>query len=182
MAEKAEKTDKDQETTQNEDETTHQNEDETTTEKSEKTFTQAELDKVIADRLARERAKMPPQDKLKAFEEWQKSQQTEAEKAAEREKEYQAQAARNTELQRELAVIKAGVKADDAEYVIFKVGKMEGEFADNLKTFLAENTKYTEPETTTVDGMKHGASKKGDESELTENDRALMGLPLKKKD
>ena len=148
MAEEANTTDKDQDTTT-------QNEDNSTAEKPEKTFTQAELDKVIADRLARERAKMPPQDKLKAFEEWQKSQQTEAEKAAEREKEYQAQQSRNTELQRELAVIKAGVKAEDAEYVLFKVGKMEGEFADNLKAFLAENTKYTEPETTTVDGMKH---------------------------
>lgn len=148
MAEEANTTDKDQDTTT-------QNEDNSTAEKLEKTFTQAELDKVIADRLARERAKMPPQDKLKAFEEWQKSQQTEAEKAAEREKEYQAQQSRNTELQRELAVIKAGVKAEDAEYVLFKVGKMEGEFADNLKAFLAENTKYTEPETTTVEGMKH---------------------------
>ena len=149
MAEEANTTDKDQENS------THIEEEKNTVEKPEKTFTQAELDKVIADRLARERAKMPPQDKLKAFEEWQKSQQTEAEKAAEREKEYQAAAARNTELQRELAVLKAGVKADDIEYVIFKVGKMEGEFADNLKAFLAENTKYTEPETTTVEGMKH---------------------------
>ncbi len=142
----------------------------------EKTFTQAELDKVIADRLARERAKMPPQDKLKAFEEWQKSQQTEAEKAAEREKEYQAAAARNTELQRELAVIKAGVKADDAEYVLFKVGKMEGEFADNLKAFLAENTKYTEPETTTVDGMKHKPPKSGDDDAIVAAAREAAGL------
>lgn len=149
MAEEANTTDKDQENS------THIEEEKNTVEKPEKTFTQAELDKVIADRLARERAKMPAADKLKAFDEWQKSQQTEAEKAAEREKEYQAAAARNTELQHELAVIKAGVKADDIEYVLFKVGKMEGEFADNLKTFLAENTKYTEPETTTVEGMKH---------------------------
>ena len=156
MAEEANTTDKDQDTTT-------QNEDNSTAEKLEKTFTQAELDKVIADRLARERAKMPPQDKLKAFEEWQKSQQTEAEKAAEREKEYQAAAARITELQRELAVIKAGVKAEDAEYVLFKVGKMEGEFADNLKAFLAENTKYTEPETTTVEGMKHKPPLSGDQ-------------------
>lgn len=112
MAEEANTTDKDQEPTQN-------NEEENTTAgQQEKTFTQAELDKVIADRLARERAKMPAADKLKAFEEWQKSQQTEAEKAAEREKEYQAQQSRNSELQRELAVIKAGVKAEDAEYVI----------------------------------------------------------------
>jgi hypothetical protein len=169
MAEKANTTDKDQDITT-------QNEDNPTVEKLEKTFTQAELDKVIADRLARERAKMPPQDKLKAFEEWQKSQQTEAEKAAEREKEYQAAAARNTELQRELAVIKAGVKAEDAEYVLFKVGKMEGEFADNLKAFLAENTKYTEPETTTVDGMKHKPPKSGDDDAIVAAAREAAGL------
>ena len=169
MAEEANTTDKDQDTTT-------QNEDNSTAEKLEKTFTQAELDKVIADRLARERAKMPPQDKLKAFEEWQKSQQTEAEKAAEREKEYQAAAARNTELQRELAVIKAGVKAEDAEYVLFKVGKMEGEFADNLKAFLAENTKYTDPETTTVEGMKHKPPKSGDDDAIVAAAREAAGL------
>ena len=169
MAEEANTTDKDQDTTT-------QNEDNSTAEKLEKTFTQAELDKVIADRLARERAKMPPQDKLKAFEEWQKSQQTEAEKAAERDKEYQAAAARNTELQRELAVIKAGVKAEDAEYVLFKVGKMEGEFADNLKAFLAENTKYTEPETATVDGMKHKPPKSGDDDAIVAAAREAAGL------
>jgi len=175
MAEEANTTDKDQDTTT-------QNEDNSTAEKSEKTFTQAELDKVIADRLARERAKMPPPDKLKAFEEWQKSQQTEAEKAAEREKEYQATAARNTELQRELAVIKAGVNAEDADYVIYKVGKMDGDFETNLKKFLEENKKFTEPKTVEVEGTKHSPLKKGDDLELTEKDRALMGLPPKKKD
>lgn len=170
MAEEANTTGKDQ------DNNTHENEENNTAEKPEKTFTQAELDKVISDRLARERAKMPAADKLKAFEEWQKSQQTEAEKAAEREKEYQAQAARNTELQRELAVLKAGVKAEDTEYVIFKVGKMEGEFADNLKTFLAENTKYTEPETTIVDGMKHKPPKSGDDDAIVAAAREAAGL------
>ena len=170
MAEEANTTDKDQEPTQN-------NEEENTTAgQQEKTFTQAELDKVIADRLARERAKMPPQDELKAFNEWKKSQQTEAEKAAEREKEYQAQQSRNTELQHELSVIKAGVKAEDAEYVLFKVGKMEGEFADNLKAFLAENTKYTEPETATVDGMKHKPSKSGDDDAIVAAAREAAGL------
>jgi hypothetical protein len=169
MAEEANTTDKDQDQSQD-------NEDNSTAEKLEKTFTQAELDKVISDRLARERAKMPAADKLKAFEEWQKSQQTEAEKAAEREKEYQAQAARNTELQRELAVLKMGVKAEDTEYVIFKVGKMEGEFSDNLKTFLAENTKYTEPETTTVEGMKHKPPKSGDDDGIVAAARKAAGL------
>jgi len=91
-----------------------------TVEKPEKTFTQAELDKVLADRLARERSKMPAPEKLKAFEEWQKSQQTEAEKAAEREKALAETSAKVTALERENAIIKAGVKAEDAEYVIFQ--------------------------------------------------------------
>jgi hypothetical protein len=160
MAEEADNT-----TDNNQDESTQNHEENNTAKKPEKTFTQAELDKVLADRLARERSKMPAPDKLKAYDEWQKSQQTEAEKAAEREKEYQAQQARNTELQRELAVIKAGVKAEDAEYVIFKVGKMEGEFSTNLAKFLAENTKFTEPETTTVDGMKHKPGGSSDPAE-----------------
>ena len=175
MAEEANTTDKDQETTT-------QNEDNSTAEKPEKTFTQAELDKVIADRLARERAKMPPQDKLKAFEEWQKSQQTEADKQAEREAEYAKLKADTETLRRENIAYRAGVNAEDADYVIYKVGKMDGDFETNLKKFLEENKKFTEPKTVEVEGTKHSPLKKGDDLELTEKDRALMGLPPKKKD
>lgn len=169
MAEEANTTDKDQDQSQD-------NEDNSTAEKLEKTFTQAELDKVISDRLARERAKMPAADKLKAFEEWQKSQQSEAEKAAEREKEFAKLQGEAETLKRENMAIKAGVNNGDVDYVLFKVGKMEGEFSDNLKTFLAENTKYTEPETTTVEGMKHKPSKSGDDDGIVAAARKAAGL------
>lgn len=169
MAEEANTTDKDQDQSQD-------NEDNSTAEKLEKTFTQAELDKVISDRLARERAKMPAADKLKAFEEWQKSQQSEAEKAAEREKEFAKLQGEAETLKRENMAIKAGVNNGDVDYVLFKVGKMEGEFADNLKTFLAENTKYTEPETTTVEGMKHKPPKSGDDDGIVAAARKAAGL------
>ena len=111
-----------------------------------KTFTQADVDRLIGERLAREKAKMPADDDLKAYKEWKKAQQSEVEKAAEREKEYQATVSRAAELERELAIVRAGVKPDDAEFVIYKVGKMEGNFSENLTTFLAENKKYTEPD------------------------------------
>ena len=169
MAEEANTTDKGQDQSQD-------NEDNSTAEKLEKTFTQAELDKVISDRLARERAKMPAADKLKAFEEWQKSQQSEAEKAAEREKEFAKLQGEAETLKRENMAIKAGVNNGDVDYVLFKVGKMEGEFADNLKTFLAENTKYTEPETTTVEGMKHKPPKSGDDDGIVAAARKAAGL------
>ena len=156
-------------------------EDKKDTEKApEKTFTQAELDKVIADRLARERAKMPAADKLKAFEEWQKAQQNEAEKAAEREKELAKLQSEAENLKRENAVIKAGVNTEDVDYVLFKVGKVEGEFEKNLKTYLEENKKYTEPKTVQVQGTQHDPSRAGDNSTLTARDRAAMGLPPKK--
>ena len=124
----------------------------------EKTFTQAELDRIISERIARERKNLPDEADLKAFKEWKKAQQTEAEKAAEREKEYQALQSRSIELERENAVIKAGVKADDAEFVIFKVSRMEGDFKKNLDSFLAENKKFTEPVTENVPGTKHNPS------------------------
>lgn len=174
MAEETENTETTQETTHHTEETTP------TADKQEKTFTQAELDKVIADRLARERAKMPAADKLKAFEEWQKAQQSEAEKAAEREKEVARLQSEAENLKRENAVIKAGVNADDVDYVLFKVGKVEGEFEKNLKAYLEENKKYTEPKTTQVQGTQHDPSKAGDNSTLTARDRAAMGLPPKK--
>lgn len=124
----------------------------------EKTFTQAELDRIISERIARERKNLPDEADLKAFKEWKKSQQTEAEKAAEREREYQALQSRAIELERENAVIKAGVKADDVEFVIFKVSRMEGDFKKNLDSFLAENKKFTEPVTENVPGTKHNPS------------------------
>lgn len=124
-----------------------------------KTFTQAELDKIISDRIARERKNLPDETDLKAFKEWKKSQQTEAEKAAEREKELAEARTEAENLRRENAVIKAGVSADDADYVLFKVGKMEGDFENNLKSFLVENEKFTDPNTRQIAGAKHGASK-----------------------
>lgn len=148
MADEAEKT-------ANEQESTQQEEAQGTGEGQGKTFTQAELDRIVSERLARERKNQPDADEMKAYREWKKSQQTEAEKAAEREKALQAAEARALTLEREKAIILAGVKGEDVDYVMFKVGKLEGDFGDNLKTFLAENTKYTEPETTTVEGMKH---------------------------
>lgn len=131
----------------------------------EKTFTQAELDKVIADRLARERAKLPSADELKAYGEWKKAQQTEAEKQAEREKEFAKLQADTETLRRENIAYKAGVNAEDVDYVVYKVGKMDGEFEENLKSYLEENKKYTEPKTTTVEGTKHQPSKAGDSDE-----------------
>ena len=149
MAEEAEKTETTQETTQE-------------SGNESKTFTQADVDRIVSDRLARERKNQPDPEKLKKFEEWEKSQQTEAEKAAETAKKLQEAEAAAEALRHENAVIKAGVNTEDADYVLFKVGKMEGDFGENLKKFLEENPKFkTEPTKRVPDG-KHEPSRSDD--------------------
>lgn len=139
----------------------------TTAAEAGKTFTQADVDRIIAERLQRERAKLPNDDELKAYREWKKSQQSEAEKAAEREKELAELHSKKTDLERELAVLKAGVRAKDADYVIFKVSRMDGDFSENLARFLKENTEFTQPETVKVEGTKHTISAPEQEDGVT---------------
>lgn len=141
---------------------TETNQDPTQESGNEKTFTQAELDKIVGERLARERKNQPDPEKLKKFEEWEKSQQTEAEKAAETAKNLADAKAEAEQLRRENAVIRAGVNADDADYVLFKVGKMEGDFSDNLKAFLEENPKYVTEQTKKVPDNRHDPSRSDD--------------------
>ena len=132
-----------------------------TTEKNEgqaeKTFTQEELDKIVQDRLDREKKKMPSKEELKAFKEWQESQKTAEQKQAEKDAEYQKTLNELNTLKQTNAVLSAGVNKDDADYVIFKVSKMEGEFEENLAKFLKDNPKYLKQELETTEPKATGA-------------------------
>lgn len=125
--------------------TTNQNEGQA----SEKTFTQEELNKIVQERLDKEKKKMPSKEDLKAFKEWKESQKTEAEKRAEKDAEYQKTLNELNTLKQTNAVLEAGVNKDDADYVLFKVSKMEGDFEENLTKFLKDNPKYLKQETQT---------------------------------
>ena len=66
---------------------------------------------------------------------------------AEKEAEYQQKVNEISQLQKENAVLRAGVKdVDDVDYILFKVSKMEGEFEENLAKFLQDNPKYIKGE------------------------------------
>ena len=121
--------------------TTNQNEGQ-----AEKTFTQEELNKIAQERLDKEKKKMPSKDELKAFRDWQESQKTAEQKQAEKEAEYQKTLNELNTLKQSNAVLSAGVNKDDADYVLFKVSKMEGEFDENLAKFLKDNPKYLKQE------------------------------------
>lgn len=124
--------------------TTNQNEGQ-----AEKTFTQEELNKIVQERLDKEKKKMPSKEDLKAFKDWKESQKTAEEKQAEKEAEYQRTLNELNTLKQTNAVLEAGVNKDDADYVLFKVSKMEGEFEENLTKFLKDNPKYLKQVETT---------------------------------
>ncbi len=101
----------------------------------------AEAQKIADAMLAKKMKGMPSKEELKAFKDWQESQKT-VEQKAEKETEYQNALSKNTSLMQENAVLRKGVNADDVDYVVFKVSKMEGEFEENLDKFLKDNPKY----------------------------------------
>lgn len=110
--------------------------------KAEKTYTQAEynaLDKKLKEKYEKKYEGID----IAKYNEWVESQKTAEQKQAEKDAEYAKKDTTISQLQKENAILKAGVKnADDIDYVLFKVGKMEGEFDENLAKFLKDNPKY----------------------------------------
>ena len=133
-----------------------------------KTFTQEEVNAM----LAKEKKKMPSKDELKAFKDWKESQKTEAEKQAEKEAEYQKTLNELNTLKQTNAVLEAGVNKDDADYVLFKVDKMEGEFEENLAKFLKDNPKYLKQELETTEPKATGAPVKS----ISSNNDGVLGI------
>lgn len=112
------------------------------TEEAVKTFTQEEVNTMLKKEKQKAEKKYEGIDVTK-YKEWVESQKTAEQKQAEKEAEYAQKDTTISELQKENAVLKAGVKnADDIDYVLFKVSKMEGEFEENLAKFLKDNPRY----------------------------------------
>ena len=107
-----------------------------------KTFTQEELNAIIETRLAKAKKDMPSKEELKKYNEWKEAQKTEQEKMAEKETEYQKVLAEKEQIINENKILKSGVNAEDTDYVLFKVTKMEGDFEENLSKFLKDNPKF----------------------------------------
>ncbi|MBR3133387.1 MAG: hypothetical protein IKG42_04910 [Clostridia bacterium] len=109
--------------------------------KAEKTYTQAEynaLDKKLKEKYEKKYEGID----IKAYKEWVESQKTAEQKESEKETEYKNTLSKNESLEKENKALKSGVNTDDLDYVIFKVSKMDGDFNDNLETFLKDNPKF----------------------------------------
>lgn len=110
---------------------------ETTTPETEKTFTQAQVDAIVGDRLARERAKYSDYDELKAqaskYTELEQSSQSELQAALER---ADASAARVAELEKQIADKEA---AEAHQKLVNKIAKKYRVPAD-LRRFMSGTT------------------------------------------
>lgn len=109
--------------------------------KAEKTYTQEEYNALDKKLKAKYEKKYSGIDIAK-YNEWIESQKTAEQKQKEKETEYQKTISENESLLQENRTLKAGVKSDDVDYVVFKVSKMEGDFEENLKQFLEDNPKF----------------------------------------
>lgn len=140
----------------------------------------AEAQKIADAMVAKKMKGMPSKEELKAFKDWQESQKTAEQKQAEKDAEYKEKDTKISELEKENAVLKAGVTdADDVDYILFKVSKMEGEFEENLAKFLKDNPKYLEKELTKTEPKATGTSVK---SISSKNDGVLGILASKHPD
>lgn len=126
----------------NTDETTPNTEATNTNNTPEKTYTQAEVDAIVNNRLARERKNAPSAEDMKAFKEWKKNSQTDAEKYSEMEATLKASQAELTALKNQQSVTKAECKPEFAEFVADKVAKMGDDFDANLAEFKKSNPQY----------------------------------------
>lgn len=133
-----------------------------------KTFTQAELDKIVGDRITRERAKFADYDETKAkaskFDELDAQSKTDVEKAGERAAaaEKKAEAAEARALRLEIATAK-GLNAAQAKRLVGTTKEeLEADADEILESFKPADGEKPAPHKPTAD-LKGGGDPTGDE-------------------
>jgi len=135
---------------------------------TEATFTQADVDRIVSQRLARERQNLPSQEELTGYRNWKATQQTEADKISEISKERDTAKAelatangKIAQFEREKLLASKGVAAEDIDYYCFKIGQMVTDGKD-FNACAEEYLKDKKPSRAKVDmgGSLGGAAKK----------------------
>ena len=120
-----------------------------------KTFTQEEVNGIVKERLAKAQKGIPSKEELAKYNEWKESQKTQQDKYDDLVKNSNEKDNTISILEKENAVLKAGITdQDEVEFICYKVGKMDGDFKENLSQYLAENPKYTKKQETKATGVE----------------------------
>lgn len=135
----------------------------------EKTFTQAEVDTLIGKRLAKAMKGIPSEEELTAYRSWKEGQADEKERweklTGERDTlsgKLTAAEIERDQLRRDLYVLKKGLTGEEAEFIVFKAGKMVNDkttFEQAVDALTAERKKTTFDWTAPVGG---GSTKTGE--------------------
>ena len=129
----------------------------------EKTFTQEEVNNIVKERLAKANKGIPSKEELAKYNEWKESQKTQEDKYNDLLKQDSEKSTTISNLQKENLVLKAGITdEDEVEFIVYKVGKMEGDFEENLKEYLTDNPKYKKQEKATGVEVKTSSVAKED--------------------
>lgn len=108
--------------------------------KEEKTFTQEEVNAM----LAKEKGKMPDKEELQAFNEWKESQKTAEQKRQEEIIKNQNLENDNNYKTQIIEIMKKGFDYENAEFVQFKLSKMDGDFEENLESYIKTHSSTKE--------------------------------------
>ena len=120
-----------------------------------KTFTQEEVNGIVKERLAKVQRGIPSKEELAKYNEWKESQKSQQDKYDDLVKNSNEKDNTISILEKENAVLKAGITdEDEIEFICFKVGKMDGDFKENLTQYLAENPKHTKKQETKATGVE----------------------------
>lgn len=114
-----------------------------------KTFTQDEVNAM----LAKEKKNLPTKEDLKAFNEWKEAQKTEEQKRQEEIVKAQKLQSENEARGQMLEIMKKGADFEKAEFIQFKLSKMDGDFTENLENYLKDHpivNEQTETKPTTT--------------------------------
>ena len=138
---------------------------ETVENNSEKTFTQDEVNNIVKERLAKAQKGIPSKEELTKFNERKESQKTQQDKHDELIKDSGEKDSTISNLKKENLVLKSGITdSDEVEFIVYKVSKMDGDFENNLKQYLADNPKHIHKEETKATGIQSNNSTVAKES------------------
>ena len=128
---------------------------ETNSEEVVKTFTQEEVNNIVKERLAKAQKGIPSKEELTKYNEWKESQKSQEDKYNDLVKSSNEKDTTITTLKMENEVLKAGITdADDIDYLVYKVSKMDGDFSENLKEYLTNNPKFVKRQETKATGVE----------------------------
>lgn len=120
-----------------------------------KTFTQEEVNGIVKERLAKAQKGIPSKEELAKYNEWKESQKSQQDKYNDLVKNSNEKDHTISTLEKEIAVLKAGIlDQDEIEFICYKVGKMDGDFKENLSQYLADNPKYTKKQESKATGIE----------------------------